>query len=736
MVSAYRLADAAAESTEISTLATALVAWTEAVNAAMVTQQIAKAAADELYQLSMAGPIEAYRIATAQAGRDHRVALATAAVNLAGGGSQQNHADAVSTADAGKQAAQRQASSDYGTDEMAASGARRIAAADADLLFAQQRGDADVDWATAAAGAYETYLIAEATAHAARVNQIAAAIADSATTEADTYASAMQSLATAAPSPWATLESDQAAARRDRVAAEVAASVAREGQSSAAQQDFELAQAAALVQFLIDQTEAERDLADAIAQAERDRTGSESQAASDLASTGNYAGELPAALEVNTTRLEVRDASTEDYQKWVSYFANGPQAESSFSAPLPQSRLGGTQLVGSNFRQGDPNAGGQSEIYDHAAQVCPCGAENGDAADSTISVLGRVLHYTSPLAWLFITADEWEMGVEQVHGGWIRFAWRTRDRLAGRQVDDAVEGAGAFAGGIAAASRYLKLAELHLELHRGTAGAHGITALAQPGLNGRQRRALEAVLDYSLPATAGEDADGPLLTDMVRERSLRLSPMDAQDGMQTAPLADAIVDAVSSEAIPGGILAGALQARRIGNVGLRRAVANAGQVPEGIAGAPARVAANRGLLSSEFSQNVRTYLNTIENHTGFRLHPAQRARLIDDLRTNSYSRLTSEAGRQHRRGFTQTVRRNQIAEWERQTGQTWPRYAEDLVNENGTVLRRAGDPYDAHHVIESIYSGPHEWWNLTPARFPNQHQGGVHLESIMDVLFP
>lgn len=37
-----------------------------------------------------------------------------------------------------------------------------------------------------------------------------------------------------------------------------------------------------------------------------------------------------------------------------------------------------------------------------------------------------------------------------------------------------------------------------------------------------------------------------------------------------------------------------------------------------------------------------------------------------------------------------------------------------------------GDPYDAHHIIEQNYGGPHEWWNMHPARAPDQHQGGIH----------
>jgi hypothetical protein len=147
-------------------------------------------------------------------------------------------------------------------------------------------------------------------------------------------------------------------------------------------------------------------------------------------------------------------------------------------------------------------------------------------------------------------------------------------------------------------------------------------------------------------------------------------------------------------------------------------------------------APNTGLRGTVFSQNVRSYIDAIERHTGFRLHSSQRTRLADNLRTNSYSRLSTEAGEAHRRLFTQRVKNAQIAEWERQTGQTWPRYAEDVLNAKGKVIAKKGQPYDAHHVIENIYGGPHEWWNLTPARFPDQHQGGLHLDTIMDTLFP
>ena len=136
-----------------------------------------------------------------------------------------------------------------------------------------------------------------------------------------------------------------------------------------------------------------------------------------------------------------------------------------------------------------------------------------------------------------------------------------------------------------------------------------------------------------------------------------------------------------------------------------------------------------------FARHSLTYLKAIEKHTGFRVGSAQRKMLMDSLRANKYTRLTTKMAKKHRRKFTTSVKNTQIGLWEKHTGQIWPRYSADLYNAEGTLLRSAGQPYDAHHVIENVYGGAHEWWNLTPARFPDQHQGGIHTEDIMKVLF-
>ena len=67
-----------------------------------------------------------------------------------------------------------------------------------------------------------------------------------------------------------------------------------------------------------------------------------------------------------------------------------------------------------------------------------------------------------------------------------------------------------------------------------------------------------------------------------------------------------------------------------------------------------------------------------------------------------------------------------ILEWEKNTGQKWPRYSEPVCGKNGAILRKAGDLYDAHHIIENKYGGDHAWWNITPARFFDEHQAGIH----------
>ncbi|MFU2164680.1 hypothetical protein ACMZ6Z_07815 [Streptococcus pluranimalium] len=95
------------------------------------------------------------------------------------------------------------------------------------------------------------------------------------------------------------------------------------------------------------------------------------------------------------------------------------------------------------------------------------------------------------------------------------------------------------------------------------------------------------------------------------------------------------------------------------------------------------------------------------------------------LSATSGTELSPVETSKHRAKFNE-VKDNLISEWEQYTGQEWPTYTEDVLGKNGKIVRRAGDKYDAHHIIENSFGGQHEWWNIHPAKFPNEHQAGIH----------
>ena len=119
------------------------------------------------------------------------------------------------------------------------------------------------------------------------------------------------------------------------------------------------------------------------------------------------------------------------------------------------------------------------------------------------------------------------------------------------------------------------------------------------------------------------------------------------------------------------------------------------------------------------------YIDEIEKITKREI-PAQQKELLDHaLKENDYFKLDKTAKETVLKEYRK-LRAEIIQEWEKNTGNKWPRYVEDVLNESGAVIRKAGDYYDAHHIIEVSVGGPNKWWNLTPAKFPGEHQNGIH----------
>ncbi|BCJ95506.1 hypothetical protein acsn021_30750 [Anaerocolumna cellulosilytica] len=124
-------------------------------------------------------------------------------------------------------------------------------------------------------------------------------------------------------------------------------------------------------------------------------------------------------------------------------------------------------------------------------------------------------------------------------------------------------------------------------------------------------------------------------------------------------------------------------------------------------------------------RKVADYVKDLEEQTGIKLNKKQIKELKNALRKKAYSKLTPQETLAHRKEFNK-VKNDLIAQWEKETGQVWPTYTQIVYDKNGKPARNIGDFYDAHHVIENNYGGDHSWWNITPAKFPDEHQGGIH----------
>lgn len=126
------------------------------------------------------------------------------------------------------------------------------------------------------------------------------------------------------------------------------------------------------------------------------------------------------------------------------------------------------------------------------------------------------------------------------------------------------------------------------------------------------------------------------------------------------------------------------------------------------------------------SDTIKKYVRDIEGRTGRELPKNQIDNLKAALRNKEYSKMSPIETAKHRAKFD-SVKSKVIKEWERNTGQKWPVYNENIISgKTGKVIRKKGDKYDAHHIIENTFGGEHEWWNMHPAKFPNEHQAGIH----------
>lgn len=129
------------------------------------------------------------------------------------------------------------------------------------------------------------------------------------------------------------------------------------------------------------------------------------------------------------------------------------------------------------------------------------------------------------------------------------------------------------------------------------------------------------------------------------------------------------------------------------------------------------------------------YLQEVEKITNREIKPNQMEKLQRALKEQDFVKLDPEKSKLHRKLFD-NARDKLIDEWEKNTGDKWPVYAQDVLNDAGEVIRKTGQRYDAHHLIESSFGGANAWWNLHPAAFPSEHQAGIHAtNSLANLIF-
>lgn len=126
-----------------------------------------------------------------------------------------------------------------------------------------------------------------------------------------------------------------------------------------------------------------------------------------------------------------------------------------------------------------------------------------------------------------------------------------------------------------------------------------------------------------------------------------------------------------------------------------------------------------------FDKTFQLYLDDVEKITHRPLHPYQHEQIKYHLEHQSYTKLSPDASRRHRKDFGDK-KANIVQDWEKMTGQKWPVYDKPVYNSNGKMIRPTGANYDIHHMIENSFGGNNEAWNMHPARHPDEHQQQIH----------
>lgn len=140
-------------------------------------------------------------------------------------------------------------------------------------------------------------------------------------------------------------------------------------------------------------------------------------------------------------------------------------------------------------------------------------------------------------------------------------------------------------------------------------------------------------------------------------------------------------------------------------------------------------------ITCEIRKDMHLYISDIEKWTKRKMIEKQVSLVTDYVNSNTIVRT----GKSLERSLKSEYQRKRAAlreQWEEETGQKWPTYDKNIYDKKGHMIRTKGQFYDAHHIVELSYSGVNKWWNIFPARHPDEHQQGIHnVDSIASKIF-
>ncbi len=137
----------------------------------------------------------------------------------------------------------------------------------------------------------------------------------------------------------------------------------------------------------------------------------------------------------------------------------------------------------------------------------------------------------------------------------------------------------------------------------------------------------------------------------------------------------------------------------------------------------------------KFNKTFSAYIKDVESITGTPMSREQKRLIKAAITEGRFVKLNKEEHADHRRKFNK-IKKELILEWEKNTGMKWKTYDSEVYSSKGKVVRFKGQNYDAHEIILNSWGSPLKWWNIVPARFPDEHQNGIHRKNgLADKIF-